>query len=125
MALPPSKPGKLSGFLLRLAVVFLVVDFLADLVLLAIDSGLFLVGQVSAVFLAIPADFLVDLGLVVLDTGGFARSQLAALDAVGDAFLLVLLALLDFGFLGRILGERVGCCSGEQRAAQNSDNDSF
>ena len=60
---------------LRLIVVFLVVNFLADPVLLAIDLGLFLVGQIPTVFFAILAHFFVDLGLIALDSRGLARGQ--------------------------------------------------
>src|SRR6185295_13577290 len=83
---------------LGLVVVLLVVDFLADPVLLAIDLGLFLVGQIPAIRFPVLTDFLVDLGLIVLDARCLARCQRAVLDALGDAFLLVFLALLDLAF---------------------------
>ena len=53
----------------------LVVDLLADPVLLAVNLGLFLVGQIPAIFFAILAYFFVDFGLLALDTRGLARSQ--------------------------------------------------
>ena len=39
--------------------------------------------------------FLVDAGLLMLEMGGFAGGELAALDALGDAVLLIVLALVD------------------------------
>src|SRR5690242_14241548 len=96
----PVSAGRKS--LLRLGVVLLVVNFLAELILLAVDLGFFLVRQPSAV-LAVAADFLVQLGLLPFDAPGFARRQGSVLHSLGDAFLLILLALLNptFFFVGR------------------------
>src|SRR5512132_3549784 len=84
---PAPKPPNPVRLLLRLAVVLLFVDFLADLVLLAIDFGLFLIGQAAAI-LTVTADFLVQFGLIAFDARSFLRIQLAALHPVRYALLL-------------------------------------
>src|SRR5581483_1216575 len=104
----------------RLAVVLLIVDFLAELVLLAIDLDLLLVGQASAIH-PVVADFFIELGFLALDASGLARSQRAALHSLRDAFLLIFLALLDASFfIGRKRHRRR---TGQKRARQNAAED--
>src|SRR5258708_7663931 len=81
--------------LLLWPVVLCVVDAFAQPVLLAVDLRLFFVGEVAAIRLALRANLFVEIGLLVLQTHGFLGSQRAILDAVSNARLLVLLALLD------------------------------
>src|SRR5689334_18268547 len=86
----PVSAGRKS--LLRLGVVLLVVNFLAELILLAVDLGFFLFCPPSAV-LAVASDFLVQLGLLPFDAPGFARRQGSVLHSLGDASLRILVAL--------------------------------
>src|SRR5260370_37435790 len=76
-------------------VVLCVVDAFAQPVLLPVDLRLFFVGEVAAIRLALGANLFVEIGLLVLQMRGFLGSQRAILDAVSNARLLILLALLD------------------------------
>ena len=71
------------------------VDVLAEDVLLLVDLLLLVVGQIAAVGLAVVAHFLVQAGFFSLKVSGFARRQLAGLDSVGDALLLVLVVSIQ------------------------------
>src|SRR5579863_9843690 len=99
---PRNEPGRRSG--LRggesscrlLAAVLIAIDLARLAVLLAVDLLLFLSGQLAAIGLAVGADLPVDARLILLEVGSLARRQLAVLDPVGDAVLLILLALAHF-----------------------------
>ena len=82
----------------------IVVDFFAQLVLLLVHLGLLIVGQIAPVSLSVRPDFFVHLRFLVLQLGRLSGGQRAVLDAVPDALLLVLFALLNLS-LFVVLGE--------------------
>src|ERR1035441_2667346 len=63
--------------------------------------------------------FLVDAGLLVLQARGLPGFQVAALHALGDAVLLVLLALVD-GWIGTV-GGRLGKDDGRGKSKRYSN----
>ena len=74
-------------------VVLVAVDLAGLAVLLAGDLGTLLRGKFTAVGLTVSADLVIDSRLVSLQVGSLSRGQLTGLDAVGNAVLLVFLAL--------------------------------
>jgi len=74
-------------------VVLVAVDLAGLAVLLAGDLGTFLRGKFTAVGLTVSADLVIDSRLVSFQVGSLSSGQLTALDAVGNAVLLVFLAL--------------------------------
>ena len=87
---------KLLTLLLAATVVFVSVNLFRDVILLPVDLGSFLPGQLAAVGSTIVADFTIDPSFFVLEICSLAGRQLTALDALRDAVLLVLGALPDF-----------------------------
>ena len=108
------------------------IDTLADSILLAIDPILFRLGEMTVVrrhvfFLAV-----FHAGFAVLQITGLFRAQGAVLDAVGDAILLVGFAavyLIDAGMAGidYTRSSARGCCglgnrgTGEHQSADSQD----
>jgi hypothetical protein len=92
----------------HVGVVLVLVDRMAQIVLLVVDLLPLLLRQPAIIGRAIVADLAVQVGFARLHISGLARSQLAGNDAVGDAILLVLTALVDrrIGLVG--LGLRGG-----------------
>jgi len=72
--------------------VLVLVDALADAVLLPVDPFLFRLGQVAIVSSHIFLLTALHVGFAFLQIGGLFRAQRAALDAVGNAILLTGLA---------------------------------
>ena len=69
---------------------------LADAVLLAIDSALLALGQMAVVLCHVFLFAILHTCFALFKIGRLLRSQFAALDAIGDALLLILFALVDF-----------------------------
>ena len=87
-------------------VVFVAIDPPRFLILLGVNNLAILFRQVSVILRTHSALFPVDPGFLVLQVRGLSRGELAASDAVGDATLLVDLALVDVVVVGaRRLGE--------------------
>jgi hypothetical protein len=84
--------------------VFLFVDIVAELVLLAVHLCLLFVGQVAAIGLTFGVRLLIQLGLFVFEMRRFLRRQRAALYALRDALLLAFFAFCDGAFF--FIGER-------------------
>src|SRR6266496_3366883 len=84
-----------SNSLAMLRVVFLAIDIARHMILLTCNFGFFCRGQGTAVGGLHASGFAVDVGLAMLKARRFLRGQLAGLDALGDALLLVDLALAD------------------------------
>jgi hypothetical protein len=81
-------PGLFVGMLV-------VVDFLALAVGFPIQLSLILFGQVAVVFRHVGLLVVFESLLTLFEIGGLPRSQLVILFAIGDAVLLILLALID------------------------------
>src|SRR5712692_1517101 len=95
----------MTRFLLLFCVVFLSVDFPAQLVLLAVDLAA-LFGAQAAAGLAVVPDLFVEHGFLMFDLRRLFRGELAAFNALADALLLVLLALANgWLLLRRLLGQ--------------------
>jgi hypothetical protein len=75
--------------------VFVLVDRLADAVLLAVDASLLGLREMTVVRRHIFLFAVLDARLTLFEVGGLLRAQLAALDAIGNAPLLVFFALVD------------------------------
>ena len=91
----------------RVGVVVLVVDLTAGVVLLAVDLLTFLVGEGAAVGDTVVVDLAVDVGLSAIGAGSFARGHLAGAETVGDALVLIGLAVVGvIGLSGRAVGGR-------------------
>jgi hypothetical protein len=85
--------------LLVLSVVLLVVDFVAEPVLLAIDLPPL---RATQPILTILTDLTIQPGLLPLNSSGFMRSQRAAFDALRDTILLILPASIDLSREARL-----------------------
>src|SRR6185312_7887455 len=85
---------------LYLGVVLLLVNITREFILLLVQSGTVGSGQVTVVQFAHVVLFLIQLRFLLFQMLGFARGKFAALDSVGDAVLLVFLALVDGGRRG-------------------------
>src|SRR5579871_1050530 len=83
-----------ARMLLHARVVLLVVDLAGQLVLLMIQLGAVGGGQVAIVARAHAVFFLVQRGFFRFQIGRFSGGQLAAVNALGDAVLLIFLALV-------------------------------
>ena len=97
------------------AVVFLVVDLTAGSILLAVDLLTLLAGQLAAVRHAIVMYLLVDVRLRTIRASRFAGGHLAAAQAIGNALVLVRLAVVGIVVAaGRAVGcrnrLRLACC---------------
>ena len=79
------------------------VDVIGGAVLLAVDGGVLVSGEMPAVGRAVVAHFVVDALLLAFEVRGFPGRQLSALDALRDALLLILLALADFAAVAVVL----------------------
>src|SRR5215469_1386967 len=84
-----------AGGLLFSSVVFVAVNRRGIAVLLAVDLCLFPIGQGSPVGGTVAGDFMVYDRFPGFHVRGFTGSQLSALDTLGDALLLITLALAD------------------------------
>ena len=77
------------------AVVLVLVDLLAGVVLLMIDLGALLRGELAAIGSAVVSHFAVDIGFAMFQMTGFMRSQLPRLNPIRDALLLMGFASVD------------------------------
>ena len=91
-------------------VVFVGVDLLGQLILLPVDLRLFCAGQLAAVGRAVRFGFAVDGRFLGFQFGSFTGGQLAALHALGDAVLLIFLALRNGRLRRRSWCRRWGRC---------------
>ena len=93
----------------RVGIVVFVVDLTAGVVLLAVDLLTFLVGEGASVGDTVVVDLLVDVGLGAIGAGSFARGHLAGAETVGNALVLICLAIVGvIGLPGRAVGGRDG-----------------
>jgi hypothetical protein len=87
--------------------VFLAIDCARSTILLTIDLPTLGCGKFAAIFRSIISDFLVDGSFAFLEICSFPRRQLSALHALGNALLLIALALTNFTLRTNILYLRV------------------
>jgi hypothetical protein len=80
--------------LVRLRVVLVLVDTLAHVIRFAIEMALVLLGQMAVVLRHVFLFIVLQALFTALQAPGFSRSKLATLNAVGNAILLVLFALI-------------------------------
>src|ERR1700734_2784393 len=100
------------------SVVLVAIDATGLLVLLRMDSLAILFCQVAVILRAHSALFLVDTGFLVFQARGLTCPQLAILDAVGDAVLLIDLALVDV----IVVRARGGCGLGDHRRGRDDES---
>src|SRR5262249_44388260 len=96
---PPFPEASFPGFLWLLlypAVVFLAIDCARCTILLTIDLPTLGCGKFATIFRSIISDFFVDGSFALLEICSFSRRQLSALHALGNALLLIALALTNF-----------------------------
>ena len=79
------------------AVVLVAIDVAGLAVLLPGEDMAVLAGEAAVVLGSHVVLFTVDTAFLALEVGGFARGELAGADALRDAVLLVVLALVDGG----------------------------
>src|SRR5215472_2771904 len=96
-----------AGDLLFSSIVFVAVNRRGITVLLAVDLRLFPTGQLSTVGGAVAGDFMVYSRFAAFHVGGFTGGQLSALNTLGNALLLIALALADLAFRIRVLDRAV------------------
>src|SRR5579884_815583 len=76
-------------------VMFIVVDLLAQTVLLAIDLSLFVVCQIAAVGLSVCTNLFVELRLLAFEVRSLAGREAAALHALCNTVLLILFPIVN------------------------------
>ena len=77
-------------------VVLLIVNLIGQMILLPIQFGLVRTSQMPVILRPHVPLFAIQPGFLRFQISRFSGSELAAFHAVGDALLLVILALLDF-----------------------------
>ena len=83
-------------------VVLVVIDGVAEIVLLAVDLVAFLLGELAAIGGAVVVNFAIEIGFAAFDVLGFTGGELTRLHAVGNAILLIFAAVID-GVAGWVL----------------------
>jgi hypothetical protein len=100
-------------------VVFVGIDLLRQLILLAVNLGFLRGGKLSAVCDPVSSGFLVDARLFGFEVGGFTRGELSTLHALRDTILLIFLALRDVR-RSRLALRKGNRCRHQQRGRQNT-----
>ena len=81
----------------------ILMDLIAQMVLLLVDLLLFRLRKLASVGLPVVVHLAVEIGLLAFQILGFAGGQLAGLNAIGDAVLLIVAPLIHGG---RVLRKR-------------------
>src|ERR1700677_3716693 len=100
------------------SVVFVAIDAPGFLVLLRMDGLAILFCQVTVILRAHTPLFAVDAGFLVFQARGLTCGQLPVLDAVGNAVLLVDLALVDV----IVMCARSGCGLSDHRRGRDDES---